>query len=69
MSNVDRPMWEMMRDAYGSSYGTRQEGYAAEIRVIAREMGTRFPDRDSDLALSAVYAWLCDEADRAEAWE
>jgi hypothetical protein len=66
MSNTNRPLWQVMHDSYIGSPGTRQEGYAAELRAIAEDADQHFDDY---APAYKVISWLRAEAGRAEAGE
>jgi hypothetical protein len=73
VSNTERPLWEVMRDAYLSTHAFRsQHFYAAELRAIAKWIRQRHPlaaDSVDYIGTSLVAAELLTEADRAEAGE
>ena len=72
MSTTNRPLWEIISDAYFEGRSARMQtandegGYAAEIRAIAHEILTRGLEGG---VTGPVAQWLLDEADRAEAGE
>jgi hypothetical protein len=77
MSNADRPLWQVMHDAYWQAAGCEPlppppvapECAAAEIRAIAEAGQVEFSEyfTDGDPVLMKILAWLRDEAERAEA--
>lgn len=73
MSNPtpNRPLWKVMHSAYINS-GRMQEGYAAELRAIAKWISERHPidpATGAGVGATTVVSELLAEADRAEAGE
>jgi hypothetical protein len=67
MTDPNRPLWQVMADAYiiAHASGNVAHAYAAELRAVVNAMEDHFVMLNGDSIL--VRDWLLAEADKAEA--